>query len=183
MERTEALALVRERIGNENLVNHCVATEIIMEGLARHFGLSDADVARWGRTGLLHDLDYAQTAEDPARHGYITAEEIADILDEEGIHAILAHAGHVPADSPMDRALLAADPATGFIVAAALVHPDRALASVKLASLLKRFKEKSFARGACREQMDTCESIGLSREQFLGIALASMQERAREIGL
>lgn len=181
--REAALALVRERIPNRNLVNHCVATEIIMEALARHFGLSDADVARWALVGLLHDLDYAETAEDFSRHGVVTAELLADELDEEMLHAILAHANKASRSSAMDLALYAADPATGFIVAAALVRPDKSLASVEVSSLLKRWKEKAFARGADREQMATCEELGLDRATFLGIALDAMKARAAEIGL
>lgn len=183
MDRAAALALVRERIPNANLVNHCVAAEIIMEALARHFGLSEADTKRWAMAGLLHDLDYAETAEDFERHGVVTAELLADDLDEEQLHAILAHADKEPRESLMDRALYAADPTTGFIVAAALVRPDKALANVELRSVLKRWKEKAFARGASREQMAACEELGLSREDFLGLALLAMQARAGEIGL
>ncbi len=181
--RDDALALVRERIPNANLVNHCVATEVIMEALARHFELSADDVARWAVAGLLHDLDYAETAEDFERHGVITAELLADELDDEQLHAILAHADKASRESLMDRAMYAADPTTGFIVAAALVRPDKALANVEVRSLLKRWKEKAFARGASRDQMAACEEIGLSREEFLALSLAAMQARADEIGL
>lgn len=183
MDRTEALTLVRERIGNPNLVNHCVATEIIMEALACHFGLPDSEVERWALTGLLHDLDYAETAEDFERHGVVTAELLADKLDEEMLHAILAHANKVPRESQMDIALYAADPTTGFIVAAALVRPDKSLAGVELRSLKKRWKEKAFARGANREQMAACEDLGMTRDEFLQLALSAMQERAADIGL
>ncbi len=183
MDRDTALALVRERIDNRNLVNHCVAAEVIMEALARHLGLPTEDVARWGLAGLLHDLDYAETADDPERHARGAAGELSGQVDEEIVHAILAHAGHVPLESQMDRALYAADPATGFIVAAALVRPDRSLAGVEVRSLKKRWKEKAFARGACREQMNTCTDLGMTREEFLGVALEAMQERSAELGL
>jgi len=183
MNRATAFRLATERIGNRNLVNHCVATEIIMEALARRFGLPDADVERWGLTGLLHDLDYAETAENFERHGVVTAELLADEIDAEMLHAILSHAEKAPRESQMDRALFAADPTTGFIVAAALVRPDKSLAGVEVSSLLKRWKEKAFARGASREQMATCEDLGLTREEFLGIALDAMKARAAEIGL
>ena len=183
MDRTAALALARERIGNTNLVNHCVATEIIMEALARHFGLSAEDVERWALTGLLHDLDYAETGDDFARHGVVTAELLADELDGEMLHAILSHADKAPRETLMDRALYAADPTTGFIVAAALVRPDKSLASVEVSSLKKRWKEKAFARGANREQMAACEELGMSREEFLALALDAMKARAAEIGL
>lgn len=183
IDRASALALVKERIPNANLVNHCVATEVIMTALARHFGLDESDVERWALAGLLHDLDYAETAEDFERHGVVTAELLAGELDEEQLHAILAHAAKAPRESLMDRALYAADPTTGFIVAAALVRPDKALANVEVRSLLKRWKEKAFARGASREQMAACEELELTREEFLALALESMQARASEIGL
>ncbi|KAF0208891.1 MAG: HDIG domain-containing protein [Actinomycetota bacterium] len=181
--REAALALVNERIPNRNLVNHCVATEVIMEALAQRLELSDADIERWALAGLLHDLDYAETAENPDRHALITAELLGDEVDEEMRHAILAHADKAPRESQFDRALYAADPTTGFIVAAALVRPDRSLAAVEVRSLLKRWKEKAFARGASREQMAVCEELGLTREEFLTLALAAMQARAGEIGL
>ncbi|MHB1323571.1 MAG: HD domain-containing protein [Coriobacteriia bacterium] len=183
MDRSEALALVGELVPNRNLVNHCVATEIIMEALARHFGMAGEDVERWALAGLLHDLDYARTADDFERHGVVTAELLAGRIDDEMLHAILAHAGKAPRESKMDAALYAADPTTGFIVAAALVRPDRSLAGVGVSSLLKRWKEKAFARGADRGQMAACEELGLSREEFLALSLAAMQARAAEIGL
>ena len=183
MDRAEAFALVNERIGNRNLVNHCVAVELIMAALARHFELSDDDVARWALAGLLHDLDYAQTAEDFEQHGVITARELAGLVDDEIIHAILAHADKAPRESQMDLALYAADPTTGFIVAAALVRPEKKLEAVKLSSLLKRWKEKAFARGASREQMAACEELGFSREEFLALSLDAMQREAASVGL
>lgn len=183
MDRAEAFSLVSERIDNRNLVNHCVAVEVIMEALARHFDLSDEDVARWGLAGLLHDLDYAETAQDFERHALVTASELEGIVDDEIIHAILAHADKAPRETLMDQALYAADPTTGFIVAAALVRPEKKLAPVEVKSLLKRWKEKAFARGASREQMGACEQMGLSREEFLTLSLEAMQQRAGDIGL
>jgi putative nucleotidyltransferase with HDIG domain len=183
VDRTEALALVRLRIPSRNLVNHSIAVGCITEALARHRDLPDAEVERWALAGLLHDLDYAETGEDPDRHGLVSADELRGIVDDGIVHAILAHAGKVPRETDLDRALYAADPTSGFIVAAALVRPDRDLAAVEVRSLLKRFKEKAFARGASREQMDTCTELGLTREEFLALSLAAMQARAADIGL
>lgn len=183
MELAEARALIDERIPTPNLVGHCIATEAIMDALASRFELPDADRTRWALAGLLHDLDYAETGEDPARHGVVTAELLAGRVDDEVIHAILAHAEKAPRASLMDKALYAADPTTGFIVAAALVRPDRSLANVEVRSLLKRWKEKAFARGASRDQMATAEDLGLTREEFLGLSLAAMQARSADLGL
>jgi len=183
ISRDEAFALVTERIPNRNLVNHCVATEVIMEALARHLELSDTDVERWLLTGLLHDVDYAETADDPGRHGVVSAELLRGLADEEMVHAILAHAGHAPRDSRLDHALWCADPTTGFVVAAALVRPEKDLSGVEVKSLKKRWKEKAFAKGASRDQMAGCSELGLERDDFLGIALSAMKARATEIGL
>ncbi|HEX9093214.1 MAG TPA: HDIG domain-containing protein [Coriobacteriia bacterium] len=182
MDRAEAFELVTASIPQRNLVYHSVAVECIMAALARRFALTGDEVARWALAGLLHDLDYADTAEDPARHGLLTAEMLAGRVDDGIVHAILGHAEKAARDSLMDKALYAADPTTGFIVAAALVRPDKDLRAVEVSSLLKRWKEKAFARGASREQMDTCSEVGLTRDEFLALSLAAMQERAAELG-
>jgi len=181
--RDEAFALVEERIPQRNLVNHCVATEIIMGALARHLGKCAEEVEGWELAGLLHDLDYAETADDPARHGLVSAELLAGLIDDEMMHAILGHADKAPRETLMDHALWCADPTTGFIVAAALVRPEKDLENVALKSLKKRWKESAFAKGASREQMAGCELIGLERDEFLQLALDAMKARKAEIGL
>lgn len=183
ISRDEAFALVEERIGQRNLVNHCVATEIIMGALARELGKCDEEVVAWELAGLLHDLDYAETADDPERHGLVSAEMLEGMVDERIIHAILAHAQKVARESDMDKALWCADPTTGFIVAAALVRPEKDLLGVGVKSLKKRWKEGAFAKGASRDQMGACEELGIERDEFLRIALEAMQARAAEIGL
>lgn len=151
-----------------------------MRGLARHLG-QEEEV--WARAGLLHDLDYARTADEPARHARLTVEMLAGQLPDEALHAILAHPGHVAAESLLDQALRCADPVTGLIAAAALMHPSKRLAGVDAPFLMKRFKEKRFAAGADRDQIACCREIGLELEQFLGMALTAMQEVAGELGL
>ncbi len=183
MDRDEALALVRERIPNANLMSHCLAVEAIMQALAERLGEPESDREDWCLAGLLHDLDYSETAQDPDRHGLVAAEMLRGMVSERVVRAILSHAEKAPRQSTMDKALYAADPTTGFIVAAALVRPDRSLAAVELKSLKKRWKEKAFARGASREQMATCADLGLERDEFLELSLLAMRERADELGL
>ena len=113
----------------------------------------------------------------------ITAEELEGQVDERIIHAILGHADKVERESDMDHALWCADPTTGFIVAAALVRPEKDLAGVQLKSLKKRWKESAFAKGASRDQMAGCEKLGIERDEFLQIALGAMQANAARIGL
>ncbi|MCX8007202.1 MAG: HD domain-containing protein [Coriobacteriia bacterium] len=183
MTRDEAVALLKRHVPAPNLQNHCLAVGWIMRALAECLGLDAEDVGRWEVAGILHDLDYATTAEDFEAHGRVTVEMLGDRIDDEQARAILAHAEKAPRDTLMDRALYAADPVTGFIVAAALVRPDRSLAAVEVGSLKKRWKEKAFARGASREQMAACAELGIERDEFLALSLAAMQEHAAELGL
>ncbi|RLA85025.1 MAG: phosphohydrolase [Deltaproteobacteria bacterium] len=180
MERQTALAMVREKVKNQNLVKHMLAVEACMRELARHFG---QDEELWGLAGLLHDLDYDLTKDRPEEHGLRTAEMLSGKVPEEIITAIKAHADKAPRESLMAKALYAVDPLTGLIVAATLMHPKRRLEAVDERFVMNRFKEKSFARGANREQIRSCEEIGLSLEEFISICLRAMKSIDQELGL
>jgi putative nucleotidyltransferase with HDIG domain len=183
MDRTQALKLLQQNVKAENLFNHCLAVEAIMRGLARQLG---EDEDKFALTGLLHDIDYDQTADDPQRHSAIGAAMLEQLgLAEDICYAVKVHneAHGLPRLSVLDRALYAADPTSGFITAAALIRPDKDLAAVELKSLKKRFKEKSFARGANREAMASCSELGLDLDAFLEISLQSMKKIADELGL
>jgi putative nucleotidyltransferase with HDIG domain len=181
MTRDEAVKLVEEALADENLRKHVYAVEAVMRALARRFG-EDEDL--WGLAGLVHDLDYEQTKDDPARHALVSAEKLRALgVDETVVGAVLAHNDKAPRDSHLHRAIVAADPVTGFIVACALVRPDKTLASVEVKSLKKRWKEKRFAAGASRESMAVHEQLGLDRDEFLGISLEAMKGIAERLGL
>jgi len=127
--RQQAYALVLEKIGRNNLLKHILSVEVGMRRLAEHLG---EDVEFWGLTGLLHDLDYNETKDDEPAHTYITEQWLESYrLPDEMIYAIRAHPGHVPCRSRLDWALFATDPATGFIVACALMHPLKKLAVIE----------------------------------------------------
>ncbi|MGI5921615.1 MAG: HDIG domain-containing metalloprotein [Syntrophomonadaceae bacterium] len=183
MQREEALALLKEYVKNEHHISHSLAVEAIMRGLAEKLG---EDVEKFGLAGLLHDIDYDFTAETPEKHSMIGAQ----ILEEKGLPEDVVHAVHVHNQihgldrvSVIDKALYAVDPTSGFIIAAAMVRPEKKLTNVELKSLKKRFKEKAFARGASREQMRTCAELNLELDEFLAIALDSMKKIADQIGL
>ena len=181
MEREVAWELLKEKVTNRNLRKHCLATEAVMRALARRLG---EDEELWGLAGLVHDVDYDQTADQPELH----AELGARMLEERGyspevVAAVRAHAGKKERESRLERAIYAADPLTGFIVACALIHPDKKLSAIDVQFLKNRWGEKSFARGASREIMSTCTELGLELDEFLGIALKAMQSISGELGL
>ncbi|MEW5763071.1 MAG: HDIG domain-containing metalloprotein [Bacillota bacterium] len=183
MTREEALGILRQYLRNGNLQKHCLATEAVMRRLARHFG-QDEDL--WGLAGLLHDIDYESTKGDPARHSLEGARMLEEMgLPEEVVYAVKVHNEYhgLPRHALLDKALYATDPLTGFIVAGALIRPEKKLAAVDVPFLLHRFKEKGFARGASREQMQSCTELGLSLEEFLALGLEAMQAIAADLGL
>lgn len=183
MGRDEAIALLEKYLKNKNLIKHSFACEAIMRRLAEHL---DEDPVDWAMAGLLHDIDYELTKENPREHGLLGARLLEEVgLPEAVVAAVRAHnemTGYRPVKR-IEKALWVTDPTSGFIVACVLVHPERSICKVEVPFLLSRFKEKSFARGASREQIRSCEAIGLSLEQFLEIALLAMQERAADLGL
>ena len=181
MTRDEALTLISRHVSQKNLVKHMLAVEAVMRRLARFF---DEDESAWAMAGLLHDLDYDETVQDFASHGYKTAAILESYdIPEEIIQAIKSHPGHVARISLMDKALYAADPVTGLIVAAALMHPSKKLRNVDTAFIERRFGEKRFAAGANRDQIRTCEEMGLALADFIAMSLEAMQSIDSELGL
>jgi putative nucleotidyltransferase with HDIG domain len=181
MERSEALALIDEHIKTLNLRKHVLAVEAVMRALARRL---DQDEVTWSLAGLLHDLDFEYTKEQPDIHTKETLKLLeAYELSPDILHAIQAHAGHVPLESEMDKAIYCADPVTGFVVACALMHPSKKIENVDVPRMMKRFRDKRFAAGANREQMESCSSLGMTLEEFLDLSQKAMQEIASELGL
>ena len=181
ISRERALELLKTHVKTKNLVKHCLAVEAIMRALARKFG---EDEEKWGIAGLLHDLDYDRTKNDPENHCLVTLQilESEDVPDDVK-NAILAHCGKKERETLMEKAIYAADPTSGFIVAAALIRPEKKLEVIDVPFLKRRFKEKAFAKGANRDQMRSCEEMGLSLDEFLEISLNAMKEIADELGL
>lgn len=181
MDRTEAFGLLKDHLHPPNLIKHSLAAEACMRKLALRLG-GDPDL--WGLAGLLHDLDYETTEATPERHALVSAEILAGTsVPAPAVHAILAHNGHAGLDEPLDIALWVVDPTTGFLTACALMHPARKLAPLELPFLLKRFKEKSFARGANRDQIAACVRLELELPDFLTLNLAAMTDIAADLGL
>lgn len=183
MNREEAIKHVKENIKNKNLFKHMLATEAVMRGLAERLG---EDVDKWGIAGLVHDIDYDETADNPKRHSLVGAEMLEKLgYDEDIIYAVKVHneVHGLERKSMMDKALYCSDPLTGLIVASALISPEKKLSAIDTHFVMNRFKEKSFARGADRDQIAACSELGLELEEFITIGLESMKEIHKELGL
>lgn len=183
MERSEAFDLLKQHLKNKNLFKHSLAVEAIMRAAAQSFG---EDVEAFGVAGLLHDIDYETTADKPLEHSVVGAGMLAEAgLPSDIVYAVKVHndAHGLPRNTLMDKALFAADPTSGFIVAAALIKPEKMLATIDVDFLMNRYKEKSFARGANRDTMAACQDFGMSLEDFLDLSLKACQGIHKDLGL
>jgi uncharacterized protein len=192
IKREEAQQLLDKYITTPWLKLHMRETEVILQGVARELGANEEE---WGIAGLLHDLDFDYVGKDPVRH----VVEFDDILEKEGItvgedittemyHAIKSHYEENPKveqlrESPFDFALAASENLSGFLVACALVQPDKKISSVNVESVIKKLKKKEFARAVNRQFIYDIEKAGLTLERFVEIALEEMNKIDSEIGL
>ena len=184
MIEQEALNLLKQKVQNQNLIKHCLAVGAILAALARHF---NQDKEKWRLAGLLHDIDYQETKDNPQEHSLIGAKMLEELgVDKEICQAVKAHneIHGIPFQTILDKALFVSDPLTGFFVAAVFVLPSNKIADLTTENIINRFKEKSFARGSNRQTIKKCqELLGLSLEQFIEIGLGAMKEISLEIGL
>jgi len=183
MSRDTAWALLTEFTQNENLQKHALAVEAAVRGYARQWG---EDEAAWGMAALLHDFDYERYP-DLADHPFKGAE----ILRERGypewlVRAVLSHADHtgVSRESRLEHTLFACDEMAGFVTAAALIRPSKSLLDLEARSVVKRMKEKAFARAVNRDDLRRgAEEISVPLDAHVANVIAFMREQADALGL
>ncbi|KYK22796.1 hypothetical protein AYK25_07095 [Thermoplasmatales archaeon SM1-50] len=175
LTRDEALQFLYKNLRTENLIKHSFAVEAILEDMAKKLG---EDPQLWGLTGLLHDLDYDFTKNEPEKHSKITVQVLSALLPLEAINAIKAHNYQYTAQIPqtyLDKSLIAADAVSGLIIAAALVMPSKKLADVTTKTLITKFKDKSFAAGCNRKRIELCEDMELELQVFLELSINALK--------
>lgn len=185
--RDQALEILQAHLKNRNLINHCKAVEATMGALAEKLG---GDVTSWKMAGLLHDADWEETQADPTQHTHKTVQWIKEAGEdsEQLINCIFTHNhhhnGYREPSSLMEWSLYTCDELTGFIVAVALVRPEKKLASVTTDSVIKKFSQIAFARPVDREQIKLCEEkLGIKLEDFVALTLSAMQSISDDLGL
>ena len=183
MNRDEAWQLLTEYTKSDSLLKHAMAVEAAVRGYARRFGEDEDD---WGLVGLLHDFDYERwpSLDDHPFRG-------CEILREKGYpewvtRAILSHADYsgVPRETRLEKALWACDEMAGFITAAALVRPSKSVLDLEASSVVKRMKDKAFARAVRRDDLRGGAAIlELSLDEHIANVIGFMRERADALGL
>ena len=186
--RESALALMQEYTASDSLRKHMLAVEAAMRAYAVKFG---EEPERWGLAGLIHDFDYERfpnaahsaTEEHPA-HGVRVLREMG--WPEDILQAILGHAEycHVPRETQMAKALFAVDELTGLITATALVKPTKSVHDVEARSVRKKMKDKAFARGVSREDVQLgAQELGVELDDHIQFVIDAMRGVAPALGL
>ena len=183
LTRATAWQLLTEYTKSDSLLKHALAVEAAVRGYARHFGENEEE---WGIVGLLHDFDYERwpSLDDHPFRG-------SEILLENGypesvIRAILSHADYsgVPREGRLERTLFACDEMAGFITAASLVRPSKSVLDLEASSVIKRMKDKAFAKGVKRDDLRAgADLLGLPLDEHIRNVIAFMRERADDLGL
>jgi putative nucleotidyltransferase with HDIG domain len=186
--RDEALALVHEWTASESLRKHMLAVETAMRAYATHFG---EDPERWGLAGLIHDFDYERFPnEAQAADTEHPSEGVRHLRalgwPEDILQAVLGHAlfTGVARETRMAKALFAVDELTGLVTATALVRPSKSVKEVDARSVRKKMKDKAFARGVSREDIQLgAAELGVDLDEHIAFVIAAMQRNADQLGL
>ena len=183
LSRERAWALMTEYTKSESLRKHMLAVEAAVRGYARKWGENEED---WGIVALLHDFDYERWP-DQENHPFRGVEILkAQGYPEWVTRAILSHAEYsgVPRESRLEKALYACDEMSGFVTAAALVRPSKSVLDLEASSVIKRMKDKAFARAVNRDDLRKgAEEIGLPLSEHVENVILFMRERADVLGL
>ena len=185
MKKEKAIEILDEWVNNNNLKKHMYAVGLAMKYYA---GIFKEDEEKWEVVGILHDMDwekYPTLGENG--HPYKAVEYLKNIgVDDESLDAILGHASYTNTArlSKMAKTLFAVDELTGFIVAVALIKPEKSLAVVDLLSVKKRLNEKRFASGVSREDIyKGAEELGIPLDEHIQNVILAMQKVSDVLGL
>jgi predicted hydrolase (HD superfamily) len=183
LSRDAAWALLTQWTQGGSLRKHALAVEAAVRGYARLFG---EDEHAWGIVALLHDMDYERFP-SPDDHPYRGCEELRRLGYPEWVmRAILSHADYsgTPRESRLEKTLYACDEMAGFVTAAALVRPTRSILDLEAPSVLKKIKDKAFARAVSREDLRRgAEEMGVPLDQHVANVIAFMRVEADALGL
>ena len=184
--REEAIVLLRKHNKDEGHIKHALAVEGVMRYFARKMG-GDEDL--WGVVGILHDIDWEKTMDDPARHCNLAPLLLREAgVDENIVHAVQSHGWSICTDveptNDMEKTLFTIDELTGLIITAGLVRPSKSLSDLEVKSVRKKWKDKTFARGVDRDIIQRgADIMGMPLDEVIENTILGMRPIEKEIGL
>lgn len=177
MNRTQAKSILEQMTKTPSLLRHARSVELVMQALAKHFG---EDEEKYSVVGLLHDADYEKY---PEEHPNVIVKKLEEMGEADIAHAIAGHytKWNVPRNSLMDKCIVAADELTGFIIAAALIRPTK-IEGMKVKSVMKKFKTKTFAAKVDREEVRKgAELLGWELRDLIAFIIPVLQAHKEEL--
>jgi putative nucleotidyltransferase with HDIG domain len=185
--RADALSILHEFTRSDALRKHARGVEEAMRAYARWFGVADpAEIETWGIVGLLHDFDYEQNPTEET-HLHVGTRVLRERgWPDEVIDAVASHADYmkIPRDTPLKRAIYACDEAVGFIGACAKVRPTKKIADLPPESVVKKLKDKAFARSVDRGYVyGGADALGRPLVEHIAFLIDALKPIADEIGL
>ncbi len=183
LSRDEAIELVKKYLKDVNLRKNSIIAEALLREVARILG-KDEEI--WGLTGLLHNLDYDYTRENPEKRGNLSANLLENLLPEQSINAIKAnnymHTDYIPVTS-LDKSLISIAEVTGFVITVAQSTPSKQLSDVDSNTLLSKFNDPNFATRFNRNKIKLCEDVGIELENFFSLTLSTLKQISKQLGL
>ena len=183
INRDEAFVLIKKYLRDEENINYSLAIEAVLREIAKRL---EQDEDLWGLTGLLFNLDYEFTSNEPEKRGSFSAQLLEDLLPQRGINAIKAnnymHTDYIPTTS-LDKSLIATDAATGFIIATAKSMPSKKIVELDLLKLMNKFDDPTFANRFNRNRIQLCTDIGIELETFLELILNILKQMSEKLNI
>lgn len=187
--RDESLALLHEYTKSESLIKHALSVEAAMRWYAKHFGETPENIEQWGICGLIHDFDYEKfpNPDPPDGHPFGGNKILTELQYSDEIRtAIMGHATYTntPRVTKMAKTLFAVDELSGLVTASVLVRPDKSIHNLEPKSVIKKMKDKAFARGCNRDDIRLgAEELGIEMEAHIGNVIQALREVAPALGL
>lgn len=182
MTRDEALEELKLRLSNIDVLNHSIAVETIMKEFATRYN-ADADI--WGMAGLLHDIDYERTADNPSLHGIVGAEILENLdVDQAIVYSVRAHNDYlgIPRKRKMDKVLFIADSISDLIIKCALILPSKKMTDVSVEFVIEKMNEKDYAESINRDLIEKYEEeLGITHQEFIKISLNALKRISLEL--
>lgn len=177
MERSQAYSILKKYMQAEHLLKHSIAVEIALRAYAEKFG---EDAEYWGTVGLLHDIDFEKYPEEHLQHS--RAILLGEGFDEQFVIDVISHARDWDKERTLlQKVLLACDEMTGFVIACALVRPDKSLETLEVKSVVKKMKDKAFARSVNREHLkESAEALGLDVKDHIDFVRQALAEKVHQ---
>ncbi len=177
MQQEQAYIILRKHIQAEHLLKHCAAVEIALRAYAEKFG---EDVDYWGAVGLLHDIDFEKYPEEHLRHSRKILS--AEGFDEQFVTDVLSHDRAWQQERTLlQKVLLACDEMTGFVLACALVRPDKSLDNLEVKSVVKKMKDKAFAKAVNREMLaESAAALGIDIKEHIEFVTKALAAKVNQ---